>query len=173
MRYSGNPGRGTRMFCPGLARTEMHRSRAQEQPLHKITSCWYITPQKNWISTLNSFQSGDICKSIEEFPDTCLGFNCCPRYRNVSGHSTSRFLVSLTKKKWPKMLTIFEEIKNWWSAFEFQIFEVIVINCKWKSHLENHFRVFSSLSFRFIFLTSWVVNLIQQFDPICLSHLLN
>ena len=36
--YSENPGLGTRMFCPGLARTEIAKSSAPEQPLAKITS---------------------------------------------------------------------------------------------------------------------------------------
>ena len=39
--YKGNPGRGTRIFCPGLANTEMHKSRAQEQPEHRIMSLLY------------------------------------------------------------------------------------------------------------------------------------
>jgi len=36
--YKENPGRGTKMFWPGLASAMMERSRAPEHPLAKITS---------------------------------------------------------------------------------------------------------------------------------------
>ena len=38
VRYKENPGLGIRMFSPGLAITDIHKSNAVEHPLHKITS---------------------------------------------------------------------------------------------------------------------------------------
>lgn len=37
--YNGKPGQGMRMFCPGSAITATQRSRAEEQPEQRITSC--------------------------------------------------------------------------------------------------------------------------------------
>ena len=37
--YRENPGRGTKMLCPGLASTEIQISSAPEHPLVNMTSC--------------------------------------------------------------------------------------------------------------------------------------
>jgi len=42
--YRGNPGRGTRIFCPAFAIVEMAMSRAHEQPEHRMMSLAVTSP---------------------------------------------------------------------------------------------------------------------------------
>lgn len=73
------PGIGTRMFCPGFARTQMHRSRAMEQPPVRTTSCqWKMWQLRATFSSLGSVWQWmqDIYSNVTKHVEWWQIYNC-------------------------------------------------------------------------------------------------